>query len=164
MRNVRIRHAAEADLPALAEMKAAYMRTVYDGFCAADHLSRLGPETFTKELAGWLACSRHHLDLLEADGAIESYVVFQQTDSGVGEIVEARTTKPDEAMDHRELLDWTLTEMRRLGCTAAEIWLLRSNYRKRFLCESYGFRDTGARKQEEILGDSVQLVQYRYTL
>ena len=164
MRHVTIRAAAAEDIPVLAELKATYMRTNYDGFAPADALSRLGSESFLTEFAAWLECPRHHLDVLEADGVIESYIVFQQEDDGTGQILEARTHRPEETADHRELLDRALAEMRRLGCPASEIWLLRSNYRKRFLYESYGFRDTGRRRLEEICGDRFELVQYRYAL
>ncbi len=164
MSRIVIRSAAAEDLPALSELKATYMRTCYDGFARSDLLSRIGSDTYRGEVTDWLGSDDHRVDLLEKDGIIESYIVYYREHDGLGWILETRTRKPNDTDAHRMLLDRAVAQMREMGCTAVHTWLLRSNYRKRFLYEGYGFRANGERRRDEFIGDSCEMVRYYYPL
>ena len=164
MSNAVIRPAAEAELPVLAELKATYVRTCYDGFCSADLLSRIGGDTYRDEFETWLRSPDHRVDVLERDGVITSYIVYNREADGMGWILEARTIRPHDTDAYRMLLDRAVSQMREMGCTAIHTWLLRSNYRKRFLYESFGFRASGERRHDDFIGESAEMVHYVYPI
>ena len=164
MKSVVIRPAEEKDLPVLADLKATYMRTCYDGYAPSDVLSRITGENYIAEFTAWLASPDYWIDVLEADGAIESYMVYRLDGEDSGWILEARTTNPCDAERHRMLLDRVAGQLREKGCAWMRTWLPRSNYRKRFLYEGYGFRANGERRQDERHGHTYEMVQYRCEL
>lgn len=164
MNSIVIRSASREDLPALSQLKATYMRTCYDGFARTDALSCICGDTYRDEFVGWLSSEDCRVDVLEKGGVIESYIVYQRGHDGLGWILEGRSRKPDDVDPHRMLLDRAVGQLREMGCAAVHTWLLRSNYRKRFLYEGYGFRPNGERRHDEFIGDSCEMVRYYYTL
>lgn len=164
MNSIVIRSAAEEDLPVLAELKATYMRTCYDGFARADQLSMIGGNTYLDEFRGWLKHPDHHVDVAARNGEIESYIVSVREQDGMGWILESRSNRPDDTDTLRMLMDRVVAELRQMGCSSIHTWLLRSNYRKRYLFEGYGFRACGERRHDEFMGDSCEMVRYLYNL
>ena len=164
MSSIVIRSAAEEDLPVLAELKATYMRTCYDGFARADMLSCICGDTYRDEFANWLSSTDHRVEVLTRDGVIESYIVYGREADGLGWILESRSSNLSDTDALRMLMDRVADHLREMGCTDVHTWLLRSNYRKRFLFEGYGFRSSGERRKDEFIGASCEMVRYHCNL
>jgi hypothetical protein len=164
MADLIIRAAAREDLPALAALKAEYMRVCYHGLAQAESLLSAGPDTYAAEFAGWLNRENTAIDMLLSENTLESYVVFGRDAEGKGQILEARTRRPEDAEAHCTLLDRVMNQLRAMGCSDVQTWVARSNYRKRFLYESYGFRAGGKSRLDRRAGDCLEMVQYVYSL
>ncbi|MBR5345587.1 MAG: hypothetical protein IK127_07155 [Clostridia bacterium] len=159
-----IRAAAREDLPALAALKAQYMRACYNGLARAETLNCICTENYAAEFAEWMERKDTSIDVLLTDDKPEAYIVFGRDAEGMGCIFEARTIRPDDTEGHHMLLDRVIDQLRAMGCSAVRAWLLRNNYRKRFFYEGYGFRVDGERRLDRHAEECFEMVQYVYSL
>ena len=161
-----IRSAAPEDLPALAALKSHYITSRYQGFARADVLRKACPDRYLPELTQWLANPLCHIDLVESEKGIESYIVYRRDEQELtGWILEARTRCDRDTVEgNGRLIQRVVLAFRQDGCTMVRAWLLKSNYRLRFLYESLGFRSDGEHRLEERAGETFELVRYVYPL
>ncbi len=160
-----IRSAAEKDLPALAALKAEYLCTRYQGFAQAELLRKAIPDRYLPDFAQYMTDPFCHIDVLESDSGIESFMIYRRdAQDQTGWIVEARSNRCCGSEECSRLIEQAVLRLRQEGCHVVRTWLLRSNYRLRFLFESCGFRMDGERRIDEKGGQSFEMIRYMYLL
>lgn len=160
-----IRSAVEMDMPALAALKTDYLCACYQGFARADILRKACPDRYLPEFDRWLADPLCHIDVLADDAEIAGYLIYRRDElEPTGWIVEARSRSHCSAEESGRLIERAILHFRQDGCNVVRTWLLRSNYRLRFLFESCGFRPDGERRFDEKSGQSFEMVRYMYLL
>lgn len=161
-----IRSAAPEDLPALAALKTRYLTCRYQGFARADILRKACPDRYLPELTSYLASPLCHLDILEGDREAEGYIVYRREgDEADGWILETRSHCSEGCVeDTSRLIQHAALRLRQDGCTVVRTWLLKSNYRLRFLYENLGFRFDGERRIDDRDGQGFEMMRYTFYL
>lgn len=166
MGNVTIRQATLEDIPQLAKMKSAYVRSLYRGFLSQEILNRCTPERYAVELTQWLETGRFRIALTQQDGDIRNYVVYgdnsQEPYNGL--LHEGVCSDVSTSDDKRQLVEYCLEDLRQHGHTVAYLWVLVDNFRVRFLFESLGFRADGARQTRTMQDQELRIARYSYQL
>ena len=62
------------------------------------------------------------------------------------------------------MIDFSLAQMRKEGYAAVHLWVLRDNFRVRFLFESLGFRHDGSTRTLDISGQELLIARYTFPL
>ena len=69
-----------------------------------------------------------------------------------------------DAAEKRAMIDFSLAQMRQEGYAAVHLWVLRDNFRVRFLFESLGFRHDGSTRTLDISGQELLIARYTFPL
>ena len=156
-----VRPATEDDIERLAAVKSAYIRSLYRGFLPADYLRQATAEFYVPEVTWWLR-DGSHVDALEIDGQIVGYVVYGTStrDPSCG-IIREEAILPNYGRREKDTLaQWAIRQLTELGFRTIHLWVLRDNFRVRFLFESIGFRPDGTVRVEP--RDNLELCISRY--
>lgn len=157
-----IRTAGLFDCGRLADFRIRFVQDRFQGYLPPDTLIELDRETIKSELQQWMreGCTEDYIDL---DGQVTGLIVYKadaEKAEGWIELVEILT--PADAEHKFALIDQAVEQMRRAGCRVVHLWLLKDNFRARFLFQHYGFhQDEGMRT---INRKGYNLLQVRYSL
>ncbi len=159
--NAVLRRANAGDLEALSALKSDYIRSRYRGFLPREALERASPGYYREEISGFLSNPENETLILERCGRIEGYILFGPGDEpGAAIILDARSDEGFSAESHHALLNGAVRRLGAKGFTSVQVWLLRNNYRARYLFESFGFRPDGALRQEAHIGRMFNMTRY----
>ncbi len=162
---VTIRSAAEQDLPALASLKALYMKSCYRGYVQAERLDSLCAGDYLPQFTAWYLDPACMIEVLEVGGTIDCYVVSSLSgEAGKGLIIETRARFPGSTDTDRLMIGRALEALKARNCTRVQTWILKANYRARFLYEACGFHTDGLSKSIEIRGSAYEMLEYQYRM
>ncbi len=165
MGEMTIRQATAEDIPQLARLKCAYVRTLYRGFLSQDILRQSTPENYVAELKQWLETGRYRIALTQREDSIRDYIVYGDSqEPSCGLIHEGVCSDVSNSEDKRQLVEYCLQDLRRRGHTVAHLWLLVDNFRTRFLFESMGFKADGTRQTRTLQNQELRIARYIYPL
>ena len=166
MNNLVLRFYAPGDTPALAQLKSEYVRALYRGFVPSEVLKKATPDYYAEQLARWFDSHLYHIALSERAGKISSFVVYgaDPEQSSYGLIYELACDHIADAAEKRAVVDFSLAQMRQEGYAAVHLWVLRDNFRVRFLFESLGFRHDGSTRTLTISGQELLIARYTFPL
>lgn len=157
-----LRPAGVHEAEQLAAIKSRYIRSLYRGFLAADYLREATPEFYLPEISWWLRDKNSHLDVLEVGGQAVGFVVYgvDLSDPNFG-LIREEAIQPELGRREKDALaQHAIRRLEELGYPNIHLWVLRDNFRVRFLFESLGFRADGAVRVE--LQDEMALNISRY--
>lgn len=151
MEKMNIRLAVLTDAPALADVKARYIRALYRGYVAADCLKRLDASCYLPQISDWIQCDSFSVALLERQGEITGFIVYgsDQEDPGHGLIREVAVLPSGSSEDCQELLRSGVDNLAG-AFDDIHLWVVRDNFRMRFHFEQAGFRADGQERMEQI--------------
>lgn len=166
MAEYTIRPAAERDAEQLAAIKSSYVRSLYRGFLSAGVLKGATVEYYLPEIAGWIKDRKYHVDALECDGQMMGFIVYgaDQTCPGFGLIREEAVQPACGRREKDALAHHAIGELTAMGFHDIHLWVLRDNFRVRFLYESIGFRPDGAVRVEPRDNLELNISRYVYHL
>ena len=166
MGNLVLRLSTPGDAPALAQLKSEYVRALYRGFVPAGVLKKATPEYYAGQLVQWMDTRLYHIALSERAGKVSGFVVYgaDPEQSGYGLIYELACDHIADAAEKRALIDFSLSQIRQAGYAAVHLWVLRDNFRVRFLFESLGFRHDGSTRTLDISGQELLIARYTFPL
>ncbi len=166
MAELNIRQATMADIPLLAELKCAYVRSLYRGFISQEILNDATLEHYISDITAWMKSGQYRVALIERDGAIGTYLVYGDNPEEPynGLIYEGVCDHLSTSEEKRALVDHCLQELRSHGHTTAYLWVLVDNFRVRYLFENLGFRPDGERQQRELFGQKLSIARYQHKL
>lgn len=166
MGEMHIIQARREDVPALAQLKYAYVCNLYRGFLPLEALGAIRPEYYVEQFEGWMDEKHYTVHAAVEDGAIRAFVVFGENPDqpGCGLVYEACCDQTFCMEDKRVLMDSALEHVRKMGFTTVHQWILRDNFRVRVVFESLGFRPDGERRSVEQNGQELILARYVYNL
>lgn len=161
MAEYRLRRATKDDAERLAAVKSEYIRSLYRGFLPADYLRQATAEFYIHEVNEWMRDDTH-VDAMEIDGQIVGYVVYGKSsvEPGCGLIREEAILPVYGRREKDTLARWAIRQLTTMGFRTIHLWVLRDNFRVRFLFESIGFRPDGTVRVEP--RDNLELSISRY--
>lgn len=161
MAEYQLRPATQEDAARLAAIKSEYIRSLYRGFLPAEYLRQTTAEFYMPEVRWWMR-DGSHVDVLEMDGQIVGYVVYgtSSSDRSCGMIREAAILPVYGRREKDAVIQWAISQLTALGFRTIHLWVLRDNFRVRFLFESIGFRPDGTVRVEP--RDNLELCISRY--
>jgi len=164
MEKVHMRPAVAEDVRALAQLKHAYVQSLYKGFLPMEMLRSLSAESYVEQLADWLDGQTYSIDLWEENDTPHAFIVFGEDaeNPGCGLIYEGCCELTASLETRRELLYHVLDKLHERGCTQVHMWIMRDNFRVRFIFESMGFRPDGERRTVTEYGQELLLTHYVY--
>lgn len=164
MAEMEIRAARGADVPELAALKSRHVRMLYRGFLPYPLLAYAEPAYYEEQFQNWISQDRFRLDVLALEGVLQGYVVYgqEQAEPQFGLIQEVALDVTCDRLDYRLLYDHALTALRRDDYNQVHQWVLRDNFRLRFLLERFGFKADGARRTVTFEGQQLQIARYLY--
>ncbi len=168
MEKMNIRPAVLADAPALADVKARYVRALYRGYLAADYLKRLDASVYLLQLTEWIRNDSFSVALLEGQDGIVGFIVYgsDEEEPGHGLIRDVALLPSGSSVDCQQLI------RSGVDCLAnafdnIHLWVVRDNFRMRFHFEQAGFRADGQERLEQLrdpwLSDFPALPVRRYS-
>lgn len=163
MTEYQLRPATKDDAERLAAVKSEYIRSLYRGFLPADYLRQATAEFYIPEVNWWMQ-DGSHVDVLEMDGQIVGYVVYgtSSSDPGCGIIREEAILPVYGRREKDALAQWALRQLTAMGFQTIHLWVLRDNFRVRFLFESIGFRPDGTVRVEPRDNLALNISRYVY--
>ncbi len=164
MAEMEIRAARGEDVLELAELKSRHVRMLYRGFLPDPLLAYAEPDYYLEQFQSWLGQEPFHLDVLVQDGALQGYVVYgqEQAEPQFGLIQEVALDIVRARSDYRMLYDHALAVLAAADYRQVHQWVLRDNFRLRFLLERYGFKADGARRTVTFEGQQLQIARYLF--
>ena len=166
MDGYRLRPARLQEAERLAIIKSRYIRSLYRGFLAADYLREATPEFYLPEVTWCMRDEKSHVDVLEIDGQAVGYVIFgiDPGDPGFGLIREEAILPEYGRREKDALVRHAIERLASLGYMDIHLWVLRDNFRVRFLFESIGFRPDGTVRVEPRDGLELNISRYAYRI
>lgn len=136
--------AQEAEM--LAAIRSEYVRSLYRGFLSADFLKGASQEYYLPRIARMIGDQGSYVDVLETSGQVVGYIVYgaDSDNSGYGLIQEEAILPEYGRREKDALAQHAVRQLGRLGYEMIHLWVLRDNFRVRFLYESMGFRPDGS--------------------
>ncbi len=159
-----IRTAGQFDCGRLADFRIRFVQNRFQGYIPSDSLIRLDRDAVKHELQQWQK-QGWTLDYICENGEICGLMVYwidrEKAESWI-ELVEILT--PAVAEHKIALVNHAVANMRQLGCARVYLWLLKDNFRARFLFEHYGFRRDSETRTVNRNGYSLLQVRYSYAI
>lgn len=148
----------------LAAIKSRYIRSLYRGYLDADYLRQATAEFYLPEITWFLQDKGSQMDVLEVDGQVVGYVVYgiDPTDPSYGLLREAAIQPEFGRREKDAVVQHALKQLRAQGYDSIHLWVLRDNFRARFLFESVGFRADGVVRVEPRDGLELNIARYVY--
>ena len=140
-----MRPAVLQDVAQLAAIKSSYIRSLYRGFLPEDYLREASAEFYLPEVSWLMKDQRSRVDVLEDDGHMIGFIVYgaDPSDPGYGLIREQAIEPIYGRREKDQLARHAISSLEAMGYPAIHLWVLRDNFRARFLIESIGFRADG---------------------
>ncbi len=164
MESIQYRRADLADVPALAELKSGYVQVIYRGFVPEAVIKQAEPGYYLPQFNCWIKHADMHLDIQLAEETPVGYVVYgpDPTDAASGLILESGIDLRQHRADQGALYVHALGMLAQMGFTHVNKWVVRDNFRLRFLLERNGFKDDGVRKMVDLAQQPTELARYSY--
>ena len=164
MSEMEFRVAKGEDIAGLAALKSRHVRMVYRGFLPLPLLAHAEPSYYESQFQNWLSQDCWHLDVLLDGGVLQGYVVYgqEQAEPGFGIIQEAALDTSCDGRNYRTLYDHALTALSAANLRQVHQWVLRDNFRQRFLLERLGFKADGTRRTITFEGQQLQIARYLF--
>lgn len=159
-----IRIARDEDVLELAALKSRHVRMLYRGFLPYALLAYAEPGSYIQLFRDWVNHDCLRLDVLMMEGKLRGYVVYgpEQAEQGYGLVQEAALDVTCDRYDYRFLYDHALTALREKDYHQVHQWVLRDNFRLRFLLEQIGFKADGTRRTVTYEGQQLQIARYLF--
>lgn len=164
MTDLVIREALSADDDTLAALKAHYVQALYYGFAPELILKLADPSTFIQQFHHWQEQDDFHMDVLLLKDVAQGYVIYgpDPADNAFGLIQEAVLDMACDSDIYAALYHHALDALASKGLPQVHQWVLKDNFRTRFLLEQYGFRLEGVRRMVDFDGQPVETTRYLY--
>lgn len=158
------RPARQGEAARLAVIKAEYVRSLYRGFLSDDFLRQITPTFYLPEVQRWMRDGDCRVSVLELDGQAEGYAVYgvDPSERACGFIREMAINPVYSRQEKNELAQYVMRELAEMGFAEIHTWVLRDNFRVRFLFESMGFRTDGVSRTEKRENTELQVARYVY--
>lgn len=162
MEEMRTRPALPGEEARLAQIKSAYIRSLYRGFLTPEYLSAATPAYYEAKMAGMLTNPAYHVDVLESGGQAVGFIAYGEdpNDPGCGWIGEEAIDPACGRLEKDALAQHALRQLQSLGFGVIHLWVLKDNFRVRFLFESLGFRPDGAVRVEPTDHQNLTIARY----
>ena len=157
-----LRPAKLSEAEQLAAIKSSYIRSLYRGFLSAEYLREASPEFYLPEVTWWLRDKGSRVDVLEMNGQVVGFIIYgvDPSDPGYGLIREEAIQPIYGRREKDALVQHAIGQLVASGYRMIHLWVLRDNFRVRFLFESIGFRPDGTVRVEP--RDNLELNISRY--
>lgn len=161
-----LRIARPSDQHSLAELKHCFVQNMYRGYLSQETLRTMTPDHYHHEFSSRLSGGDVSVAVLEQDSAIHAAVIYGEDPSapGCGLILEAMSSPRTDWDDKHAVLDYAVRQLGKRGCSRVHLWILRSNFHIRYVCEQFGFREDGALVTQTIQGEPHEIMRYQYPL
>lgn len=161
-----IRPAQAHEVERLALIKSDYVRSLYRGFLSAEYLREASQEFYIPEITWLTQDGWSHVDTLEIDSQVEGYVIYgmDPTTPGCGLIREAGIEPHFGRREKDALVRHAIRQLTEMGSEIINLWVLKDNFRVRFLFESLGFRHDGTVRVEPRDGLELHIARYAYRI
>ena len=161
-----IRTAVPADQDVLTELKTAYIRGLFRGFLPAEHLKGLDPTPYRSELGECLANPALQILICMEEDTPQGYLTIgtDPEDPSCGMIFDAAANLDADPAVRDTLIVTAAERLAARGNSRIHIWLLRDNFRVRFLFEQFNFKAEGTLRPYQVEGREVQLIRYVYRI
>lgn len=164
----RIRKAALADAPLLAEIQASSWQWAFAHILPHDELTRMTDRShLTAMYRSVLASKKFHGSILEIREAPHSMAFWgparEETEAGSAELICIHSFPQQVGKGYgKKLMAHVLEEMRQAGYERVILWVFEKNIRARSFYDSIGFTLTP--RQKTSFGDALeQMYQLRLT-
>ncbi|MCH5286899.1 MAG: GNAT family N-acetyltransferase [Christensenellaceae bacterium] len=150
----------------LAGIKSSYVRSLYRGFLSTDYLRKASREFYLPEIIGMMRDERLRVDVLESDGVTVGFVAYG-ADSGSPDcgLIREEAVEPQYGRREKDALaQHAIRQLTDMGFQTIHLWLLKENFRARFLFESIGFRHDGMARFEPRDGQQFNVTRYAYRI
>lgn len=147
----------------MAELKCRQLSGQLSSFIPAESLARMTPETFLPSLQSMMEQECFALESHEEEGRVSGYIIYarRQSKEPFEQIVEvfADTYELQQALIARGV-----DTMGRMGAKQIHVWILRENFRLRFIYEMAGFRLEGSMGSKRLMEQDFAAVLYQRQL
>ncbi len=159
-----IRAAMGRDCDALAEIKASYVRSLYRGVVPAETLKGIDATPYRQMFAATLEAAGRQIVALENGDALDGFVIMgaDPETAGYGMIFDAAIRPGCDPNGRDMLLEYAIRHLNNQGMENIHTWILRENFRVRFLYERFGFKAEGVTRTVENDGHEMRLTRYLY--
>lgn len=166
MTDHNIRPATVEDVSALAMLKGDYVRCLYKGYLPVETLKKTEGDYYLEQMTGLVEGTEYSIDVFERMGKVIGCIAYGLDPSaqGAGMISDVACGDECSPADKCRLVEHCLQAMRSRGLAQAHLWVLRDNFRMRFLFESMGFRADGERRNVMMNDQEVIVTRYVYPL
>lgn len=159
-----LRPADTKEIERLAQVKSDYIRNLYQGFLSAEYLRGASQAFYLPEITWLMQDKQSHIDVMEIDGQAEGYVIYgdDPANPGCGLIREEGIEPRFGRREKDALVRHAIRQLTAMGYDTIDLWVLKNNFRVRFLFESLGFRHDGTVRVEPRDGLELSLARYVY--
>lgn len=159
-----MRPAVHEDVEALARVKGVYVRDLYRGFLPAEMLKQKEDSSFVPEMEQWLNQQAFRVDVLESRESIRGFIIYgaDPDAEGCGLIRDTACDVTCDQQERKTMVEYSMRQMVSMGFSEVRLWILRDNFRARFLFESMGFRADGARRTQLVQDQELLISRYCY--
>lgn len=166
MEKHRIRTACAEDQQILTELKTAYIRSLYQGYIPQEHLRELDPTSYETHIADFLAMPDRLVLLCMEEDKPMGYLAIgdDPEDARFGIIFDAACAPQSDHAVRDALIVAAAEHFAVQGKQQIRIWLLRDNFRARFLFEQFNFKSEGTLRTQIVEGRETQLTRYVYRI
>ncbi|MBR4081636.1 MAG: GNAT family N-acetyltransferase [Clostridia bacterium] len=166
MEKYSIRTACAEDQQILTELKTTYIRSLYQGYIPQERLRELDPTPYETRIADFLAMpDRQVLLCMEEDKPMGYLAIGDDPEDARFGIIFGAACAPQADHAVRDALIVAAAEyFAAQGKQQVHIWLLRDNFRARFLFEQFDFKSDGTLRTQIVEGHEMQLTRYVYRI
>lgn len=164
MEEYTLRPAEEAETEQLAGIKSRYIRSLYRGFLANDYLREASRDFYLPEITWMMREKKLRVDVLETDRQVVGYIAYgiDPSDPACG-IIREEAIQPEYGRREKDaLVQHAIRQLADMGFSTIHLWVLRDNFRARYLFESIGFRPDGMARVEPRDGLQLNIARYAY--
>lgn len=156
-----LRPALLSDCACLAALQCSTMAAEYRGYHQWQQIMNNALEAVCSRFQQAIENPHLLLKVQEAGGMISGYVLYGADESaeGWGLLVEALSIADGE----RPLIQYALRALAAMGLPNVHTWVLRDNFRLRYLYECCGFRRDGTQCVRQVAEDELPMLRYQYT-
>lgn len=165
-----VRSALPSDMGGLMELRQTYLMQTYRGFALDEHLVNLSKSQWSESFHKWLEDPQICFDVLLVGEKLSGLSVYrlkqedEEPSCAEGEFLSLEVLRETLAEDSNYLVIHSLERMAGLGCTKAQMWVLRDNLRARFSYEQLGFKLDGNTRTQELYGQPLRWASYVYRM
>ena len=159
-----LRPAQEAETEQLAGIKSRYIRSLYRGFLSDDYLREATQAFYLPEITWMMHDQNAHVDVLETDGHAVGFIVYgvdpNNPDCG---LIREEAIQPEYGRREKDALaQHAIRQLAAMGFDTIHLWVLKDNFRVRYLFETLGFRPDGMARVEPRDGLQLNIARYAY--